>query len=501
LTRFTWIAAPLSGLLLSFAFAPYPTRFLAFIGLIPLLWIIEKTKKTFLHAWLFGVGLFVPLVWWIVTNSYPLRPFIRLLLVIGVALLSAYLALFPALFASLTKRIGLWAAPLVWPAVEMLRELTDLAFPWDLLGYSLTPWPLFTQTASIWGVYGLGAVIVLVNLAIYKLLKGWKDKRLRLRWGALLACTVLFVLGFGAVRLATAKNTDTLRVALIQPNVPVVLKGAGNVRDSLIAAMLEQTRQAAYYEPDIILYPETATLADLTRDDATAKLYLDLADSLNITLVTGVPYWVDTGVRYRFANAATVVHPDGSMDEIYIKIRLAPFGETIPFEHVLPFLRKIDVQGGHHYRGTDYVVFKNAPEPLSFLICYEAIFPLLTRNFVHRGAKMLCAVTNDVWFGPAAGPKQHAEMAVLRAVENGVPMIRAANNGVSMIVDPYGRVLARSELLVKTTVFGEVQKARGKTIYTVFGFLFPYLAAGFVLAMLVIRTIQRGRRRKRKVRR
>ena len=481
--------------MLYFAFAPYPTRFLAFIALVPLFWIIEESPKPFFNAWLFGMGLFVPLVWWLVTNSYPLKPFIRFLLVLGVAVLSGYLALFPGLFASLTKRIGLWAAPLIWPAVEMLRELTDLAFPWGFLGYTLTPWPLFTQTASIWGTYGLGAVIVGINLGIYKLLRSWKNKRLRIRWGAVLAGTVVFMIGFGAIRLTTAKQQESLKVALIQPNVPVVIKGSQRVRDSLITAMLDQTRKARATEPDIILYPETATFADLTRDDEKARSYLDLIDSLDVTLATGIPYWVRVANRTRFANAATVVLPDGSVDDVYIKIRLAPFGETIPFEHVFPFLRKIDVQGGHHYRGKEYVVYKNAPQPLSFLICYESIFPLLTRNFVHKGSRLLCNVTNDVWFGPASGPKQHAEMAVLRAVENGVPLIRAANNGISMIVDPYGRVLAKSKLLVKTQVIGEVPKASAGTIYTSFGFLFPYLAALATAAVLVISIVRKKKER------
>jgi apolipoprotein N-acyltransferase len=476
---------------LYFAFAPYPTRFLAFVALVPLFWIVEESPKPFFHAWLFGMGLFVPLVWWLVTNSYPLRPFIRFLLVLGVAVLSGYLALFPGLFASLSKRTGLWAAPLIWPAVEMLRELTDLAFPWGLLGYTLTPWPLFTQTASIWGVYGLGALIVGINLGIYKLLRSWEDKRLRIRWGVVLAGVIVFIVGFGAIRLATVKKTESLKVALIQPNVPVVLKGSGSQRDSLIAGMLGQTREAATAEPDLILYPETATLADITRDSKRAARYRNLIDSLDIPLATGIPYWVDLGNRTRFANAATVVHTDGSVDKVYIKIRLASFGETIPFEHLLPFLAKIDVQGGHHYRGKEYVVYKNAPQPLSFLICYESIFPLLTRNFVHKGSRLLCNVTNDVWFGPASGPKQHAEMAVLRAVENGVPLIRAANNGISMLVDPYGRVLAKSQLLVKTMVIGEVPKATKSTIYTSFGFLFPYLAALATAALLVISIVRK----------
>jgi apolipoprotein N-acyltransferase len=219
-----------------------------------------------------------------------------------------------------------------------------------------------------------------------------------------------------------------------------------------------------------------------------------LADSIDIPVATGIIYWVQEATRWRFANAATVIDTNGKIGNIYIKIRLAPFGETIPFENLLPFLSKIDVQGGHHYRGKEYVVYNEAPVPLSFLICYESIFPLLTRNFVHRGARLLCNVTNDVWFGEAEGPKQHAEMAVLRSVENGVPLIRAANNGISMIVDPYGRVLKQSPLMVKTILEGKVPLAIGPTIYTAFGFLFPYLAAVAVVTLLVVRRVRKGGR-------
>lgn len=486
--------------MLSFSFAPYPTRFLAFISLIPLFWLIDEAKKPFIYGYLFGVGLGAGQVWWLLSQTFPLFPLIRFLLVVGVILLSGFLGLFPGLFASLTKRIGLWAAPLIWPAVEMIRELTDLAFPWELLGYSLTPWPVLTQTASLWGVYGLGALIVLVNLALYQLLKNLRDSRKALVWGGVLAGTFVFMLGFGLIRLGTAKPEKAFRVALVQPNVPTVLKGSRNLYDSLITAMLDQTRDAARFKPDLILYPETATLVDLTKPTPFTAPYLELVDSMNVYLATGIPHSLRDKGRHRFANSATLVHRDGSLDSLYIKIRLAPFGETIPFENVLPFLGKIDVQGGHHYRGKDYVVYRDAPQPFSFLICYEAIFPGLTRNFVHRGARMLAAVTNDVWFGQLQGPAQHAEMAVMRTVENGVPMIRAANNGISMIVDPYGRVLASSQLLVKTIVAGDVPRPVGPTAYTRFGFLFPYAASGFVLVMLVTRLVQRGVRRKREPR-
>lgn len=484
--------------MLSFSFAPYPTRFLAFIALVPLFWLIDGTKKPFLYGYLFGVGLGAGQVWWLVSQTFPLYPLIRFLLVVGVILLSAFLGLFPGLFASLTKRLGLWTAPLIWPAVEMIRELTDLAFPWELLGYSLTPWPVFTQTASLAGVYGLGALIVLVNLSVYQLLKNLKDSRKVLVWSGVLAGTFVFMLGFGLIRLGTARNEKAFRAALVQPNVPTVLKGSRNLYDSLITAMLAQTRDAGRFAPDLILYPETATLVDLTKPAPYTEPYLALTDSLNVYLATGIPHTLREDGRLRFANSATLVHPDGSVDSLYIKIRLAPFGETIPFENILPFLGKIDVQGGHHYRGKDYVVYRDAPQPFSFLICYEAIFPLLTRNFVHRGARMLAAVTNDVWFGQLQGPAQHAEMAVMRTVENGVPMIRAANNGISMIVDPYGRVLASSQLLEKTIVAGDVPRATGPTIYTRFGFLFPYAAAGFVVVMFAVRLVRQGKRRKRK---
>lgn len=462
---------------------------------MPLFWILDNSKKAFLYGWLFGMGLAAGQMWWIVTQNYPLRPFIRFLLIAGVVLLVAFLGLFQGLFASVTKRLGLWSAPLALPAVEMLRELTDIAFPWELLGYSVTPWPLFTQTASLWGVYGLGSVIMLVNVSLYKLIKEWADRKLRLRWSLALAGTVLFVTGFGAARLLSVqRNSRELKVALLQPNIPTVMKGSLAERDSLVNAMLDQTRDAEKGKPDLILYPETATLADLTRPSRYTDGYLRLADSIDIPVATGIIYWVQEATRWRFANSATVIDKDGRIGKIYIKIRLAPFGETIPFENVLPFLAKIDVQGGHHYRGKEYVVYEDAPVPLSFLICYESIFPLLTRNFVHKGARLLCNVTNDVWFGQAEGPRQHAEMAVLRSVENGVPLIRAANNGISMIVDPYGRVLKQSPLMVKTIVEGKVPLAVGPTIYTVFGFLFPYIAAAAVISLLVVKRVRKGGR-------
>ena len=415
----------------------------------------------------------------------PVEPITRILLDIGVVLLFAYLGLYVGVFAWLTRRWGLWAAPLIWPLLELLRTKSQIGFPWGLLGYSMTPYVPFIQPASLGGVYLVSAWIVLVNVLLYLLLAGLKQQAPSRKPQArtIIWRAAGLALAFAGPLLFSAFYVRPLKpwfdVAIVQPNVSPLDKGDWDSREQIQADLVRLTRQSATTRPDLILYPETATLVDVTRSTTVGPVIARLADSLGTEIFTGTPLFDQRHNSWH--NGAVLIRPgEQPIRQRYYKIRLVPFSEKIPYSDELPIIRKIlgTADMGDWARGRDYTVFSWSGGTLSALICFEAIFPDLTREFTRRGSQLLAVVTNDGWFGRLVGAQQHAELAVLRAVENGVPMIRSANNGISFIVDPYGRIVKRTQLFVQTILAGPVPQPLAPT---------PYLRHGdwFTLACLL----------------
>ena len=426
----------------------------------------------------------------------PVEPITRALLDIGVVLLFAYLGLYVGVFAWLTRRWGLWAAPLIWPLLEFLRTKSQIGFPWGLLGYTMTPYIPFIQPASIGGVYLVSAWLVLVNVLLYRLLTDLRPQAAsrKLQTRTLTWRAAWLVLAFVAPLVFSALYIRPLKpwfnVAIIQPNVSPLDKGDWDSRATIQADLVRLTKQSATTHPDLILYPETATLTDVTRSETMGPAIRGLADSLNTEIFTGSPLYDER--RNSWHNGAVLIRPgEQPIKQRYYKIRLVPFSEKIPYADELPIIRKIlgTADMGDWARGHDLTVFHWSHGTLSTLICYEAIFPDYTREFTRRGSQLIAVVTNDGWFGRMVGAQQHAELAVLRTVENGVPMIRSANNGISFIADPYGRILKQTPLFVQTILTGPVPQPLAPTLYRRYGdwfmlFCLLGLAAGSVVRLV-----------------
>jgi apolipoprotein N-acyltransferase len=486
---------------LALAFAPFPFRFLAFGALVPLFWLIDHpgTKRKFLWAWLFG-GLAAGFhLWWIWFLIIPVEPITRILLNIGVTVLFAYLGVYVGVFAVLVRRLGLWFAPLVWVVLEFARSQLQIAFPWNFIGYAMTPWTPFIQPAALGGVYLVSAWVVLVNVLVYRLLFPWhQGLRRRLVLGVGLAAAFAGPLILSA---ATVRPLDTwFKVSIVQPDVSPFDKGDFDSRERIRADLLRLTRQAAASGPDLIVYPETATLVDVTRPSNMSRDVRRVVDSTGIEVATGTP--LRDMKKGTWHNGAVVLRPgEDSVTRRHYKMRLVPFSEKIPYSDEAPFLRKLigTADMGNWDRGWAYNVLDWSKGRLSFLVCYEAIFPELTREFVRRGSELLVVVTNDGWFGKLPGIYQHAELAVMRTVETGVPMVRSANNGISFIVDPFGRVLRKTPLFEQTLLEGDVPRPRKPTLYVRWGDWFVALCCAGIVAGFAFRSVERLKRKKRVV--
>ncbi len=415
----------------------------------------------------------------------PVEPVTRVLLCLGVVLLFAYLGLYTGIVATVSRRLGLWTAPLVWVLLEFVITKTQIAFPWNLLGYSMVPYVPFIQPAALGGVYLISAWLVLVNLLIYRLVFSTR----RLAYGA--ALLAAFIVPLVIARLNIRPNKPWFNVAILQPNVSPFDKGDWNARERIQADLVRLTCEAARSKPDLIIYPETATLVDVTRSNTIGKTIRSLVDSIGIEVVTGTP--LHDIPHNTWHNGAVLLEPgQDSVRQRHYKMRLVPFSEKIPYSDEIPLLGRIigTADMGNWDRGWEYNVFLWTKGTLSCLVCFEAIFPDLVREFTRRGSELLVVVTNDGWFGKLPGSSQHADLAIMRTVENGVPMVRSANNGISFIADPYGRVLKKTGLFTQTVLEGTVPRPLKPTPYRRFRDWFIILCLAGIAAAVICKLVR-----------
>lgn len=460
-------SAFLAGLLAAGAFPPLGFWPLILVAPIPLLWALDRApvpgwRRAFVLGWTAGAVRFVAMLYWIL--ALPSEEYtIPGLMVPAWLFLSAYLAVFYGAAAvaatALARRLRVPAA-LVWPIMATLAEAArghgELAFPWGANGYALARATPLLQITSVTGFWGLVLWIDL-SAGLFMTALRVAGRSRYLTGGAWLVIAALpWVHGVMSLRQADARMIDGdagVRVALIQPNTSRTIKWDPRFRDLVITDLLARTRHAATSHPDLIVWPETAVPMVLLKEPVQLARVCSTVDSLDIPLLAGtLDYGLIDG-KYVSHNSVALIDADGQVVERYDKQRLVPFSEKMPFDSSMPWLSGLNFGQSDFSSGTRDVVFSVAGGRFACLICFESIFPDMSRKFVHEGANVLVNVTNDFWFGDTAAPLQHADMAIFRAVETRTPLLRCANTGVSMVVDPWGRVTHRTGTFVE----GEIQ--------------------------------------------
>ena len=410
---------------------------------------------------------------------------------VGVVLnlmLVAYLALFPAAFAGTTVfllnrlgQAGLLFAPAVWVTTELGRRYLFSGFPWVLLGYSLTDVLPVAQLASIAGVYGLSALVVLVNCAIAHAFVDWRRGS---RVAAAVLATVLVIGVWGASRIrggALVRQGQTVRIGLVQGNIRQEDKWNPALASAILDRYLVLSREAAAQGAQLIIWPESATPFFFEEDPAGGAAIRQLARETGAYLLVGSDQ-IERDKTPRYYNSAFLVRPDGEVAEVYRKIHLVPFGEYIPLKKLLFFAGPLVESVSDFSPGDQTVALPIGKQWASTAICYEVVYPDLIRAFVLAGSELLTTITNDAWYGRSSAPHQHFQQAAMRAIEQGRYLARAANTGVSGIVDPYGRVVRRTPIFEEQIVVDEVHYLSGRTIYGTVGDLFAYICVALTVA-------------------
>lgn len=458
-------------------------------------------------AWAFGLAHQASLLHWLFLLGPDATITVKGLAPLSAALAILYCAAFYALggwaFGRARRHLGATAAvlllPVLWTAMEALRGVGEMGFPWCLTGAAWIGTPLLPLAAAS-GEIGLGAATAAAALALLAAVDARRREPLlseagpRWRWAAAGLAVGLWAAlaagaawraapatpaapgaGAGGASAAAVPERPPLRVAAIQANVSLADKWDDAKLDSTTIPYDRLSRQAAVAGAELAVWAETAVPNYLIFEEELLSWVRHLALETKLFLFVGYPHArLMPGAQepLRF-NGAGLFGPDGRLHDFYAKAHLLPFGERMPFQALLPFLGKVDVGQAEWSEGAPPapVVVATAHGEYRFapLICFESIFPGLARQAVRRGARMLVNITNDGWFGQTAGPRQHAEMARLRAAECGVPLVRCANNGISFVVDERGRPLAWAGLQERAVVMADVTPGRGGTPFVRFG--------------------------------
>jgi apolipoprotein N-acyltransferase len=425
------------------------------LAFAPLVYLVRQTpsiRGAFVLGWAFGFGHFLSGLYWVGIAFFAEAERYGLLAVPAVLLLAAGMALFPALATSATAAArcrSVVASALVlalaWVAAELLRSHLFGGFPWNLIGYAWIETPV-AQHAAVVGVYGLG----LAGVALAAVFAVLLEARGRARWPAPLAATLVVALAWGAglVRLggAEAGEVEGVKLRLVQGNVAQHHKWQDNLRELWFQRHLDLSAERAEGVTHVI-WPESATPYLLDRDEAARQRIAEVVPPGGLLITGGERFDFDSDPG-RAWNSLFVLDGEGAIGARYDKSHLVPFGEFLPLRDILGHIGlgtltrgSIDFQPGP---GAVTLDVPGLP-PFSPLICYEVIFPGDVVDAAARPAWLL-NVTNDGWFGTSSGPYQHLAMAQMRAIEDGLPLVRAANTGISAVIDPWGRVLVRLEL-------------------------------------------------------
>ena len=501
-----WLLPSLGGVLLGFAYFPGPFLALNLTAFIPLLaWLDACPNASAFQrlkaGLIFGVLTELIMLHWMYSmlSWSPLA----VLLYLGMSLaVGMRISVAVVLVGWLRARTGLpWAVVLLigWIPMEWVQSFGDTRMTGDLLAHSLTSYPFLLQFADIAGPYGIGAAMLLFNAWIYAAIAHRGNPRGRRAAVALLILTATVLLYDSWAWRRPEPAGPSVRVGLLQPNIPLdVKRGSDNV-DEQWSILLEQTIIAAKNGAELVVWPETARPLPMhhwldrpeTRSMAEVQ---NLARQLGVSMLVGLDYFrIQDQDNYELYNAAMVIDAEGRLLEPWMaKHYLVPFVEAVPFRSLLgPLVEgrggEWDWLAGTFQPGPRNILFDVAGAKLGVLVCYEEFFPDLASGLRNTGANLQVVITNDAWFGRTLFQIYMLNSLRLRAIENRTNYVRAANTGISGFIDTHGRVHNRTEWFVPAVEVRDVTLAGKPTIYNRIGDVVVWVCiAGLLVAIVLI---------------
>jgi len=471
-----------------FAFANPVARLPLLVLGLPLCLNLLAVRAASLRAafrWCWGLGACAASasLYWIAlpVHDYGYLPWILAVpcvLALG-SVLGLYTGLYGLVLAVGARRFGPLAqgvlAGLAWVGLEMLRGWLFSGFPWLPLAAALVPWTPAVQAAGLVGAYTLSGLLAACGVWLGG--PGLAPRLCALVLGALIA-------GYGLLAASQPVNRDgTVSAGMVQGNVEQAAKWDPKSLEAMVLRYTELSDGLLRQSPDVLIWPETALTFFVQDHSAAFAAVTAFARRAGVPLVTGAPGYTRKGVDADVFNRAYLITGAGLVAH-YDKEHLVPFGEYAPFGKDIPFLSALLQGVGAFTPGTATAPLHSGRLAMGMLICYESIFPELAQQRVEAGANVLVNISNDAWFGNSSAPRQHIELAALRAVEQNRFLLRATNTGITALIDPKGRIIGETGLFQEAAaVYTDIGLVSEKTFYhRIHGFI----EAAAILAALAM---------------
>jgi apolipoprotein N-acyltransferase len=480
---------------------------ISFVAVLPLFLFAmhPSIKRSIFYCYLFGMFASAGQFYWIAfvvpEGLWPLVLFGVFLITIFEGLFYVAVGLGFRFSRKKFPRLYILIFPSVWILCEYLRSLGEISFPWNLIGYSLTSLLPLSQLASITGVFGLSFLIIIGNVVVWKSLGKYR-RHAGMGIGIpvfIAACIGLSAWGVVRMKHGPADTAHDVTASVLQGCIDqnhwgnTSLDSSFSIFDTLLV-------RASIDKPDIMIMPESALLCYLLRQHSLKERVLAWSKKFRVPMILGALHWdmapKKAPTPYYVYNAAFFLDTATNDFRKYYKINLVPFSEVLPFTGMFPILSRVNLGQADFRSGSDPVVYSvGSSLRAAPFICYEIIYPGFVRRRVNRGANLLVNITNDGWFGKSSGAFQHATMARMRCIENGVSLARSANSGISMFVDQYGRVLCMTKLYDRTFLTQRISARVIPTPYSRFGdwpVYGSFLIAAISLVLVLVRTKARS---------
>lgn len=489
----------LSGILLTASFPSMGFHIAAWFSLVPLLIAVkgESTLNTFKLGIVAGLVHYLTLLYWIINVISTYGGLHWLAGMVILFLLCLYLSLYMGIFSFLVNkfiesRIKILLFAGFWVSLEYIRAVILTGFPWCLLGYSQFNQRVLIQVADITGVYGISFIIAAVNILIFILVSDIRkniNKKYFFPEALLLTVIIIMAVSYGSYRVkeytGTADSGKVLNVAIIQGNIDQSVKWDAEYQEETIKRYLSITEGTYGFKPDIIVWPETSVPFYFQEKNEFTGILYDIPQKSGAQFIFGSPSYRIKGKEVSYLNSAFHISPNGALKGQYDKVHLVPFGEYVPLKKMLPFVNRLVPAAGDFSSGESLDPLLLNGISSGILICYEAIFPEISRDLTEKGARVLINITNDAWFGLTSAPYQHLYMSIFRAVENRIPLIRSANTGFSGIISPDGTVETAGGLFTSESITGNIRiDNHPLTFYSRYGDIFAQL----ILIICLIKT-------------
>lgn len=478
-----------SSVLTGISQQPYNLGFLAWFSLVPFIFVINQLnryKDIFKYSFLWGFIYHLISIFWLAQNigTTPFIAFISMLItVFYLSFNTVIISIVWYYFKKYYFNYSLFLIPVIWSLVEYIKSYGILAFPWISLANTQTDYLYPIQIAEFVGIYGVTFWIVVLNIILYSFLLKQSIYKIYL-W--FIIFLMPFITGFYLYNNVNEYTLEDLNLSIIQPNIKLSDSRDYSKGDKLLNQLIDQTKKSLNEEIDLVLWPEAALPFHNIKDGKTFNYIKEnlLSDS-DLSILSGDITYKDNRVYN-----SVVLFNDKGVKSIYNKQRPVPLAEQVPLSETFTSLSKINLGVANYSSGKKDILFNLKKYNFSSLICYESIFPEINRRHVNKGADFITFLVNDAWYTHGSEPMQHARQSIFRAIENRKTVIRCANTGISMIIDPRGKVLKKTKLNTNASMSCTIKGTDYKTFYTKFGNVFANLL--FILVVLLfIKTLFR----------